>query len=293
MSFCVHCGVKLADYHTECPLCGTKVINPSAKPKEIKRDYPQYREHISKHNRNQMRHYLTGTILSLVSVLYILALAIVNLMVNRTISWSLIPILSLVLVWFGVAYPFFRVKNSFYKLFSFDCFAVAVYLIVLNLIISGDVHWAKFASSAIIFLWMVLNGIVLSDRVKKCVPLLVYYIVASLAYTLFMAYVLSNNDVILSLVIPMYLAVLVIAVLAYFTAKSKAFDVASLLAIIIFNAGIVCLLVELIISKHFAGSYTLSWSLIVLLATTPLSIAAMIVKKSRDVRGFVSKKFHT
>ena len=28
MSYCVHCGVELADYEKECPLCHTKVLDP-------------------------------------------------------------------------------------------------------------------------------------------------------------------------------------------------------------------------------------------------------------------------
>ena len=30
MSYCVHCGVELADCEPKCPLCGTEVLDPKA-----------------------------------------------------------------------------------------------------------------------------------------------------------------------------------------------------------------------------------------------------------------------
>ena len=37
MSYCVQCGVRLAQQEKKCPLCGTPVINPN--PQETKEDH--------------------------------------------------------------------------------------------------------------------------------------------------------------------------------------------------------------------------------------------------------------
>ncbi|MEG1385319.1 MAG: hypothetical protein RSD08_08485, partial [Oscillospiraceae bacterium] len=39
MSYCVNCGVELAESEKRCPLCNTEVINPS-KPEHRVREYP-------------------------------------------------------------------------------------------------------------------------------------------------------------------------------------------------------------------------------------------------------------
>src|SRR6056297_734202 len=157
MSFCVNCGVKLADYHTNCPLCGTKVINPNETQKEIRRDYPQYRKHLNRKQKNQMRQYLTGWILSMVIALFIAAAVIVDLVISRQITWSVIPVLSLIFLWYTIARPFFGTHNTFHGLFATSSIAIAVYLAILDFILSGRLGWSLIASSSVLFVWAFIN----------------------------------------------------------------------------------------------------------------------------------------
>ncbi len=43
MSYCVHCGVELAESEARCPLCNTKVVDPAAPQQgNGKTPYPPY-----------------------------------------------------------------------------------------------------------------------------------------------------------------------------------------------------------------------------------------------------------
>lgn len=293
MAYCVHCGVKLADYHERCPLCNTLVLDPAARSSlQQEYDYPQYRQHLKNPETNPIRQQLTGIILTSVFSMYIIILLLVNFLVNRQLSWSLIPVATLVYLWFALALHFFRVKIRFFRVYTFDSFATAIYLLVLNFIISGDLHWAKFASSGIVFVWIIMNGIFISERGKKWIPMILYYIVASLLFTALFAFLLTNSEVIVRLVLPIYLSTLFFILISYFIIKSMVFDIFNFLAIVLCAVTLCAVSVELTVTRYFYGNYSLSWSLIAISTLLPLSLTAFMLRNIRKFRSFFVKKLH-
>lgn len=292
MSYCVHCGVKLAAYHERCPLCNTPVLDPGTKIEREEPDYPLYRQHLNSPESNPIRRLLTGIILSSVFSMYIIILLLVNFLVNRQISWSLIPVLSLVYTWLVISLPFLRVKNTFFRLYTFDSFVTAAYLLILNYIISADLHWARFAASGIVFVWIIMNGIFISERGKKLIPMILYYIIASLLFTALFALMLTNSKVILHMVLPVYLTILFFILISYFIVKSMVFDVYNFLAVILTSAALAAVAVELTLTRYLDGTFSLSWSLIVLSALLPLSLTAFMLRNIKKLRIFLTKKLH-
>ncbi|MCJ7736895.1 MAG: hypothetical protein MUQ10_06210, partial [Anaerolineae bacterium] len=191
MSYCVNCGVKLSDYHEKCPLCNTKVLNPEARIEPEMRDYPTYRQQPLTAHGNGIGHLMTGIILSALFCMYGVSMLLVGLAVRKEIHWFLIPIESLALLWFTVAYPFYRKRNTFFGLFTYDSIAVALYLLSLDFVISGGFHWAKYASVSILFVWMILSGIFLSEKIKRRLPLPVYYVLASVLFGVLVTYMVA------------------------------------------------------------------------------------------------------
>jgi len=292
MSYCVNCGVKLADYHEKCPLCDTKVLNPNAKIDPQTRDFPKYREHIKSSEPAHMKQMLAGTIISFASTIYIVVLLMINYLVNKEISWSMIPILSLVYLWFVIGYPLLKPGQPFFRLYSYDSFATAGFLLALNLVISGNVVWARFTSSAIIFLWAIMGGIFISDRIKRWVPMVIYFIIASILFTALYAFMLTNNDIIVHIVLPIYVSVLVLSLLAFFMIKAMIFDIFKMLAVIFINVSVLAVAIDMILTKYFLGAFSPTWSLLVLTALFPLGLVGLLMRYFRTVRSFIAKKFH-
>jgi hypothetical protein len=191
-----------------------------------------------------------------------------------------------------VALPLMRVKNTIWGLYTFDTFLSAVYLLLLNFFISGNVHWAKFAAACIIFIWLILNGIFISERVKKWIPIILYYIIASLLFTALFAFMLTDSEVIVRMVLPIYLTNLFIILFSYFIIKSMVFDIYNFLAIVLTAAAISALAVEMTVTHYLTGTVSFSWSLIVLSALLPLGLTAFMLRNIKKLRSFLTKKLH-
>ena len=85
MSYCVHCGVELAESEARCSLCNTKVVDPAAPRQGTgKTPYPPY-ETISPERVSKKSVLMVLTLIFLVP----LCLAIVcDTSINGRISWS-------------------------------------------------------------------------------------------------------------------------------------------------------------------------------------------------------------
>ncbi len=292
MSYCVHCGVKLSDYHEECPLCRTKVFNPNVKVDPETRDFPKYREHLKVTDPHHMKSLLAGMVISFAVAIYIVVLLLINYLVNGTISWSLIPTLSLLLVWFGVGLPFLRQGQTGFRLYTADSFAIAIYLLALNFVISGNLSWAKYASPGVIFIWMIMAGILGRDHIKRRIPLVLYYIIGTIVFTAFYAFLFTNNQVIINVILPIYLVGLFFTIITYLFSKAMVFDIYKFLAIVFMNVALSSFSIDMILTHYFHGSFNPTWSIIVLIALVPLSLAGLMMRNLRTLRTFIAKKFH-
>ena len=107
MSYCVNCGVELAESEKHCPLCGVEVFNP-AKPwqEQTVRPYPQRLETIV---QRIDRRYLAG----LISMLLLIPLCItvlINLLTEGAITWSVYVIGGIALLFCSAPLPCFFKK---------------------------------------------------------------------------------------------------------------------------------------------------------------------------------------
>ena len=130
MSYCVHCGVKLASYETVCPLCGTPVIDPNAVQGT---DQPRFEDYIETTDRKVDRHFLF-TLISALSLIPFIITAIVDYCLNHSFGWSLLVLGGEVVLWAFIMLPyrFSFAHPSTYIIF--DTLAVALYLLMITLI---------------------------------------------------------------------------------------------------------------------------------------------------------------
>lgn len=94
MAYCVHCGVRLGDGETHCPLCGIVSIDPLAESAPKEKAYPQ-------RNREQELHHSKRFFLALICILFLTPTAICllcDILPDSRLSWSLYPISALILM---------------------------------------------------------------------------------------------------------------------------------------------------------------------------------------------------
>ena len=101
MSYCVHCGVELADCESKCPLCGTEVLDPKAPNRKGK---PLYPPSPVRTQQQVSRPSLLG-LLTLIFLIPVLLCIVCDLSVNRQIEWSGYVIGAFFLLYVAIAAP--------------------------------------------------------------------------------------------------------------------------------------------------------------------------------------------
>ena len=130
MSYCVHCGVKLASYETVCPLCGTPVSDPNGTEQT---DLPRFEDYLETTDRKINRHFLFSLITGLCLIPFLIT-AIVDFCLNHSLSWSLLVLGGEIVLWVFILVPF---RFSFSRpsvCIIFDTLAVALYVLLINLV---------------------------------------------------------------------------------------------------------------------------------------------------------------
>ncbi|HPJ20920.1 MAG TPA: hypothetical protein PLP30_07785 [Clostridia bacterium] len=292
MSYCVECGVELADYHEKCPLCSTAVNNPNRPLDFSKNDYPIFKKHHAITNRRRVVRRLVGFILSMSFMMMALIPMLIDLMVESRLSWSLYPLFACLLLWTSIAIPFFKKRNTFFGDFSLAWIGTAVFIVIIDLLSSTGFTWSRFVISSMLLVWVLMAGIFIPEKIRKFVPVLLAYIVASVGYFLLIASWIAERSAILSLVLPLEGVVVLVFLVSFFLVRSKMHGVLNFILLLLADALAISLLFDLIISHYVMGRSMLTWSLIVTLALVPMIITAIIIKKRLRVRGLISKKLH-
>lgn len=136
MSYCVECGVQLAQELEKCPLCQTPVINPNA-PKQAQAEpaYPdQIEAAIGQIDRGYVRQL--SVIIMMVPILIVLLLDIID----GGSMWSPYVIGALVMLWCFLVVPIvFRLRRP-YIYVTLDVLALCGYLALIAWM-SGNFSW--------------------------------------------------------------------------------------------------------------------------------------------------------
>lgn len=138
MSYCVNCGVELADSENICPLCGTEVINP-AKPAVRVHQYPYPRrvETLSKNIDKKFLVSIAGTLMLIPTAITIFC----DFVSGGGISWSLYVAGAMLMLFTWIFLPMLFRKSRPWLSLSLDSIAAALYVGVICAVSGGDWYW--------------------------------------------------------------------------------------------------------------------------------------------------------
>ena len=143
MSYCVNCGVELNPSTQNCPLCGTKVVNPKSPPDtELPPFFPTYRPEVAPVPRRAVALLMTAMLAS-VSMCCLL----LNLALKPQMKWSLFVAGAAAMLWVWLVLPL--LVNRWVPLWgrlTIDVGAVAVYVAFIALAMDG---WEWFLGLAV------------------------------------------------------------------------------------------------------------------------------------------------
>lgn len=134
MSYCVHCGVELAESEKRCPLCNTEVIDPAAiSVQEIHYPYPAEIQYPSVSLRRG-----ASVFISIALAIPLLCCLIADFTTDFRLSWSFITAGGLFLIFFLFLFPNLFRRPKVWLFLLLDIPVVWVFLCVICIILRGD-----------------------------------------------------------------------------------------------------------------------------------------------------------
>lgn len=162
MSYCVHCGVKLADYETRCPLCDTEVIDPK-RNEENTEAYYQGRMDI---NGKKINKRFLVMLISLALLIPIAAVAIIDLVFSSGLTWAFYVFGAELIIWAFIVLPIYFEGKSPYFYVAADLFVSSLYILMVSWL-NDSVKWLMplgmpFILSAGVFAFLII--FILQDK---------------------------------------------------------------------------------------------------------------------------------
>lgn len=135
MSYCVNCGVKLADSEKVCPLCDTEVQNPKQPRAEpVKRPYSDRVDTIIERVDRKFGVWLASMVLLIPAVVTLIS----DLMTSFSISWSAYVVGACIVVYFLILFPLLFKKPLPYLFIAVDVLVVLMYLLLIDYLTGGS-----------------------------------------------------------------------------------------------------------------------------------------------------------
>lgn len=152
--YCIHCGVKLADSEKSCPLCGTVPYHPDIPRPDGEPLYPAGRK-----PKPQVRSQAAQIVVTALFLLPILITLQVDLLVNRSVTWSGYVSGAVVLAYALLVAPFwFRHPNPVVFV-PCDFAILGLFLLYINFSVGGD-WFLTFAFPVVAYLGLILTAVV-------------------------------------------------------------------------------------------------------------------------------------
>ncbi len=134
MSYCVHCGVKLADYEKRCPLCETEVIDPNRTKVSTEVNF-QDRMDI---NGKKINKKFLVLLISLALLIPFAVVAIIDLVASQGLTWAFYVFGAGLIIWTFIVLPiYFEGKSSYFYLTA-DLIVSSVYILILSLLNTSE-----------------------------------------------------------------------------------------------------------------------------------------------------------
>ena len=133
MSYCVRCGVELADYEKKCPLCGTIVIDP-----ERRKDCdPLFPERIDWLKEKKVNKSFALWLVFIVMLFPFAVTTVIDLIFSFGLIWSAYVLGAELCIWILFVFPFqfSGVKPYWYCLA--DAVAASGYLFLISVLVKN------------------------------------------------------------------------------------------------------------------------------------------------------------
>lgn len=291
MAYCVRCGVELQKGLKSCPLCKTEVILPEEQDSSERATL--FSDRMPRRMRPRIDFAPSKSFLFLATFIILLPVFVtlfIDITVNRKITWSFYPVTSLVLLWIFIVYPTLLKGHTIFQVITMDIFSTAVFLMSLDLYSGTFPEWSHYPALSLLLLWVYLAGPMLFSW-RKIYLVLGLWLLGTAGFLLAIDLLTGGRDWFLPLGLP------IIAILSaagfIFAALRGLFRSRPLLAagVTMLVAVIVIMAIDTVVNLY-VDRLNLTWSPILAAVLVPTAVFLFIVNGNKDLKAYLTKKFH-
>jgi len=159
MSYCVHCGVELADYETKCPLCETPVVDPM---RPVATGEPMFVDRPEEGRRVNKSFIIT--VISIVLLIPFTVTTILDISLSLGMSWSAYVLGAEALFWLCFVLPFQSPDTSPYLFCLIDSAATALFVLLVSIIENSHGWYLPLALPIVAAAWLEVSVMILIHR---------------------------------------------------------------------------------------------------------------------------------
>jgi len=141
-------------------------------------------------------------------------------------------------------------------------------------------------------LWVIIAGIFLTDKIRKFLPITLFYIFTSFIMAIIAVFFVGNQQTTISIIASISFTSLALSLISYFVIRAATNSTLGLLMVLILDVSVICLVVDLTLHYYLLSTVAISWSIIVNAVTIPLVSTLFAIKRSSELRAMISKKLH-
>lgn len=296
MKYCMRCGVKVDENKNRyCPLCETIILSDNELDilKKEKKEFIVKPKKTVTNIKVKEQINIRGIIyyfFLILNLLGIFTLFIIDLASGFNLTWSKIPLLSIITFHLLFVYPL-RKRKKLYYFITFDTIVLCLYFILLNYFISNSITWSYYVILALLLLWVYLT-LIYVNKIKSIIIKILFAFIATAIFVLLVILGTGNESAFGELALPLNGLVFLLIIITYLFIKTYIYNWFAIIAILSINISILCLGIDLLIYHFKYDGWGLKWSYIVLIVLVPFSLLMSYLNNRYKIHNYLIKKFH-
>lgn len=296
MKYCMKCGVQVDDtIQAFCPLCETIILNDE--DLQLLTDNRKKERKVSllkslKIDHHELLHNKLGFAALMIFLSFTVAsfvVLLIDLSINKQLTWSLIPVLSIIVFDSILNLILLSEKKSILTLASLSLLLLIGYFLGLDYLITKGISWSYYVVLSIALL---LLGLHIVFRRVFYHPMIKFTLLtlASSLYTVLLfigPYVKPHQT---NFILILNACVFTLGVITYIFVKTYIYNRFLVVGILSFSLSVLVLIIELLLNRFVQGQSPIYFSFYVLIVLIPLAILAFILSRKQAFVDYLKKK---
>ncbi|ERJ13282.1 hypothetical protein [Haloplasma contractile] len=296
MKYCSKCGVKVDEArHAFCPLCETIILSDDLLDQLTREGVKERQKSVLETIQEEGRHMIynklgiSALILFLVFLIAIITLLIINYAMTQTVTWSLIPIISIIVFDSILNLTLLNEKKTFVFIASTILFILMAYVLSINYVLSWNITWSYYIIITLGLIYIFIQTINLFHSVFIRAFLI---LVATMLY-IRLLFIGPYGDAMHNyFLLVLNSFVFIVGFITYAFIKTYIYNKYMIIATLCISFSIFLQGLQTLLNWFIIEEGRLDFAFYVLFILIPIASLMFILNNQKRVLDYVKKKFH-